>query len=158
MKITEFFTVQNAKSRNLDDYSDGNVAFVSNSNLNNGIVRYIEADVEKEIIKTPCVAVNGFGFATVQLKSFVGAGNGGIHVIALHPIEKISIYELAFYAAQINHASWRFSYGRRAIQRRLLRVELKPFSLTKDEQKKFGKDFIIKAESSLDSVLQTDTP
>ena len=156
MKITDLFIVQNAKSRNLDDYPDGDIPFVSNSNLNNGIVRYVEADVEKEIIETPCIAVNGFGFATVQLNQFIGAGNGGIHIIALHPIEKMSIYQFAFYASQINNASWRFSYGRRAIQRRLLRIELSLFDLTKNEQEKFGSDFIKKAQSSLTSTIQTN--
>lgn len=153
MKITSLFSVQNAKSRNLDDYSSGNVPFVSNSNLNNGIVRYVEADVNKEVIDTPCIAVNGFGFATVQLNSFIGAGNGGVHVIALHPLKKMSIYELAFYSAQINQSSWRFSYGRRAIQRRLVRLELREFDLSKIERDQFLKDFKKKTESSLSAVL-----
>lgn len=157
MKITELFSVQNARSRNLDAYADGGTPFVSNSNLNNGIVRYIEADDKKEIVHPPCIAVNGFGFATVQLNSFVGAGNGGIHVIALHPLETMSIYELAFYASQINHASWRFSYGRRAIKRRLLQVEIEVYNLTEKEKERFERDFKNHNASSLESIFQIKT-
>jgi type I restriction enzyme M protein len=153
MKITELFKPQNAKSRNLTGYAEGDTPFVSNSNLNNGIVRYVDADFEKEVINAPCVAVNGFGFATVQLNPFIGAGNGGVHIIALHPLKEMSVIELAYYAAQINHASWRFSYGRRAIQRRLLQIELKEFDMSKTEQNKFLKDFRDKAEGSLESVI-----
>jgi hypothetical protein len=153
MKITELFKPQNAKSRNLDGHSDGETPFVSNSNLNNGIVRYVDADIEKEVIKAPCIAVNGFGFATVQVKPFIGAGNGGVHIIALHPLKEMTSVELAYHAAQINHASWRFSYGRRAIQRRLLQVELNKFEMSKSEQEKFLKDFKKKAEGSLESVI-----
>jgi hypothetical protein len=157
MKITELFTVQNARSRNLDAYAEGNIPFVSNSNLNNGIVRYIEADDKKEIIQPPCIAVNGFGFATVQLNPFVGAGNGGIHVIALHPLKVMSVYELAFYASQINHASWRFSYGRRAIKRRLLQVEIEPYNLSIREKEQFERDFKSHNASSLESIFQIKT-
>lgn len=154
MKIDTLFTPKNARSRNLESYADGDTPFVSNSNLNNGIVKYVEADDEKEVVSaTPCLAVNGFGFATIQTKPFIGAGNGGVHVISLLPKKKMGIIELAFYASQINHSSWRFSYGRRAILRRLLQVELTEFNLTDREVIDFEKIFIERTQNSIKDVL-----
>ena len=154
MKINELFVPKNAKSRNLESYADGNIPFVSNSVLNNGIVEYVDSDSPKELItEVPCIAVNGFGFATVQTNPFIGAGNGGVHVISLIPIKKMSIIELAFYASQINHASWRFSYGRRAILRRLLQVNLTMFNLSKSDIESFETAFLKKTESSIKEVL-----
>lgn len=117
--IDKFFQTARCKSRNLSDYADGNTPFVSNTMFNNGIERYVDADLDAEIIKlVPCIAVNGFGFATIQLTPFIGAGNGGVSITSLIPRQKMSVIELAYYAAQINMQSWRFSYGRRAIMRR----------------------------------------
>lgn len=154
MKINELFKPKNAKSKNLESYTDGDIPFVSNSNLNNGIVRYVEAERPEEVIKnTPCIAVNGFGFATVQTSPFIGAGNGGVHIIALLPLKEMDVVELAFYASQINHSSWRFSYGRRAILRRLLQVEITPFNLTSSEIKSFEQMFLKNAEQSIKTII-----
>ncbi len=155
MNINDFFKPKNTKSRNLESYADGNVPFVSNSNLNNGIVRYVEADKLEEVItQVPCLAVNGFGFATVQTNPFIGAGNGGVHVIALLPLKEMSIVELAFYASQLNHSTWRFSYGRRAILRRLQQVELQAFNLSSAEVKSFEKIFLKNTEESIKVVIK----
>jgi len=154
MKIPELFHPKNARSGNLEDYSTGTTPFVSNSNLNNGVVRFIQADDPAEVIEAPCLAVNGFGFATVQLQPFVGAGNGGVHIIALHPKHPMTVTELAYYAAQINRASWRFSYGRRAIERRLLQVDLVPFGLSAQESQRFLAQFSSSVRSSLRTVVR----
>ena len=154
MKIDSLFRVVNAKSRNLEGYADGDIPFVSNSRLNNGVVNYIEPDKPNEVINdVPCLAVNGFGFATVQTAPFVGAGNGGVHIIALIPKNKMSIVELASYGAQINLASWRFSYGRRAIQRRLLQVEIKTFKLSDAEIASIKNEFIKKSAATVKDLV-----
>lgn len=150
--ITNFFDPKNAKSKNLESYLDGDIPFVSNSNLNNGVVHYVEPDNDR-VFDAPCIAVNGFGFATVQLKPFIGAGNGGVHIIALIPKKAMSIVELAYYASQINLQSWRFSYGRRAIQRRLLQVTLKEFDLSNEESRKFKQEFEQKATNSISRLF-----
>jgi hypothetical protein len=67
----------------------------------------------------------------------------------------MTIYELAFYASQINHASWRFSYGRRAIKRRLLQIEIEPYNLTLSEVRQFERDFKNHNALSLESIFQT---
>ena len=155
MTLHSLFEPKNAKSANLEEYSDGGVPFVSNSNLNNGVVRYVEPMSDRELIdQVPCIAVNGFGFATIQTEPFVGAGNGGVHVIALLPKRAMSVLELSYYAAQINYASWRFSYGRRAILRRLERVELEPFSLSAKDVQAIQEQFEARAAGVMRSVFE----
>lgn len=148
--IEDFFKSIRSTSRNLSLYTDGDIPFVSNTSLNNGVVRYVSADVEKEVIKqVPCIAVNGFGYATIQTKPFIGSGNGGVYVTALVPKKPMHTIELAFYAAQINLQSWRFSYGRRAIKRRLLgQIEIKEFNLDKKECARLEKEMKDKVMTS----------
>jgi len=127
--IDKFFNIQKCQSGNLENYTNGEIPFVSNTSLNNGVVRYVSIAEEKEIIKkVPCVAVNGFGIATIQTQPFIGSGNGGVYITALIPKVEMSILELSYYAGQINLQSWRFSYGRRAIKHRLLQLVLKEYS------------------------------
>ena len=126
--IDFYFNIQKCKSGNLENYSLGKIPFVSNTTLNNGVVRYVDIVDEKELIQdVPCVAVNGFGFATIQTKPFIGSGNGGVYITSLIPKKEMSIIELAYYAGQINLQSWRFSYGRRAIKHRLVELKLQNF-------------------------------
>jgi hypothetical protein len=127
--IDYFFNIQKCQSGNLENYANGKVPFVSNTTLNNGVVRYVDAITDKELIKkVPCIAVNGFGFATIQTQPFIGSGNGGVYITALVPKIEMSMIELAYYAGQINLQSWRFSYGRRAIKHRLLKLVLKKYN------------------------------
>lgn len=139
--ITKYFTPIRSHSRNLTAYTEGETPYVSNTAMNNGVERYVFADRPKEVIKkVPCITVSGFGFASIQTKEFIGSGNGGVYITALAPIKPMSIMELAWYASQINMQSWRFSYGRRAIQRRLLgQIELKEYDLTTKECTVFKK-------------------
>lgn len=129
--IEDFFIIKKGISGNMDNYGEGDIPFISNTVLNNGVARYITPQSDNELLPAPSIAVNGFGYATVQLKPYVGAGNGGVYVSALVPIKPdMSIDELVFYAAQINIQSWRFSYGRRAIKPRLREdIVLKKYSL-----------------------------
>lgn len=154
--IDKFFKSVRSSSRNLSIYSDGDIPFVSNTALNNGVVKYVFADLEKEIIKSvPCIAVNGFGYATIQTKPFIGSGNGGVYVTALVPLKPMHVVELAHYAAQINLQSWRFSYGRRAIKRRLIgQIILKEFDLPIEEYKQLEQDMKEKILASFEGMFK----
>jgi len=128
-KIDFYFKIKRCKSGNLENYPDGDVPFVSNTTLNNGVVRYVSTLNDKEIIDdVPCITINGFGFATIQITPFIGSGNGGVYVSALIPKVPMNTIELSYYAGQINLQSWRFSYGRRAIKRRIIELKLQEFS------------------------------
>ena len=154
--IETYFKTVRCSSRNLSLYSDGTIPFVSNSSFNNGVVKYVAADVEKEIIKqVPCITVNGFGYATIQTKPFIGSGNGGVYVSALIPIKSMHTIELAYYAAQINLQGWRFSYGRRAIKRRLLgQIQLNKFELPKKEKERLENEMKQKLLTSFESMFE----
>lgn len=154
--ITKYFNPIRSHSRNLSNYSEGEMPFVSNTVMNNGVERYVFADKPREIIRqVPCIAVNGFGFATIQTKEFIGSGNGGVYITALAPIKEMSIIELAWYASQINIQSWRFSYGRRAIQRRLLgQIELIEFDLSTKKCNAFKKKMEDKVIVSVSHIFE----
>jgi hypothetical protein len=129
-KLSELFNVIKCKSNSLESYDTGNIPFVSSTVLNNGVEKMVDTPNQDQIIKTvPCIAVSGFGFATVQTRPFIGAGNNGAYVKALIPIKKMNMMELIWYSAQINMQSWRFSYGRLAIKQRVKILELIKFNL-----------------------------
>lgn len=154
--ITKYFHPIRSHSRNLTAYTEGETPYVSNTVMNNGVERYVFADKAKEVIKqVPCITVNGFGFATIQTKEFIGSGNGGVYITALAPIKPMSIIELAWYASQINIQSWRFSYGRRAIQRRLLgQIELVEYDLSTTECNAFKKKMEDKVIISVSHIFE----
>lgn len=155
--IDQFFNIQKCQSGNLESYTSGEVPFVSNTTLNNGVVRYVGIIEDKEVIKkVPCIAVNGFGFATIQTQPFIGSGNGGVYITALIPKIGMSIIELAYYAGQINLQSWRFSYGRRAIKHRLLQLILKQYnenSIKGDLLQNLKKDISLQIDDFIDKII-----
>lgn len=146
--LTNLFKVSRCSSKSLESYSSGVIPLVSSTTLNNGVEKMVEPQSDKElIISVPCIAVSGFGFATVQTKPFIGTGNNGAYVKALTPIKKMSMMELIYFAAQINMQSWRFSYGRLAIKQRVELLELVEFNLSKND--------IIKINDELDNTLKS---
>jgi type I restriction enzyme M protein len=153
--IEDYFDIQKAKSGNLDNYVSGDIPFISNTVLNNGVARFVSTDEEDEIMPAPSIAVNGFGYATVQLQPFIGAGNGGVYVSVLVPKdEHMSVDELVYYAAQINIQSWRFSYGRRAIKSRLEGdIVLKKFDLSNSELASLKKELTDNITSTVGKLM-----
>lgn len=154
--IEDYFDIVKSVSGNMDNYSQGDIPFVSNTVLNNGIARYITPLSDRELMSAPSIAVNGFGYATVQLTPYVGAGNGGVYVSALVPKDsEMSVDELVYYAAQINIQSWRFSYGRRAIKPRLKEdIVLRKYDLTGDELSAVKNALREKISATLGRIMQ----
>lgn len=120
------FNIINAQSSNIEDYSYGETPFVTSTELNNGVEKYIEPDENSLIIHEPCITVSSFGYATVQLMSFVGRSHGAI--IILKPKTQMGLIELFYYAGQLNLQRWRFSYGRWVTKKRLLKLEIQPMA------------------------------
>lgn len=128
------FGIINAQSSNIEDYSFGEIPFVTSTELNNGVEKYIDPDENSLIIKEPCITISSFGYATVQLIPFVGRSHGAI--IILKPKTEMGLTELLYYAAQLNLQRWRFSYGRWVTKKRLLKLEIQhiaKFSLPLEE-------------------------
>ena len=156
--IDFYFKIQKCQSGNLENYSIGEIPFVSNTSLNNGVVKYVSLLEEKELIKNvPCIAINGFGFATIQTRPFIGSGNGGVYVSALVPKKEMTMLELAYYAGQLNLKSWRFSYGRRAVKHRLLAITLSEFkkeSISPDLLFNIKNDMVNEIDSFVKKVIE----
>jgi hypothetical protein len=127
MKIDNLFKIDVARSKSTEDYSSGNVPFVTNTEINNGVVKYVEPLERDKIFKGPAICISGLGYATVHFDSFLPKGNGGDSCTILTPIMKMSNYELFYYASLFNVLhGWRFTFGRKTSRRRIINLNLSP--------------------------------
>lgn len=127
MKISELFHIDVAKSKSTDDYSSGETPFVTNTEINNGVVRYVEPFEDDKIFSGPAICISGLGYATVHYGQFLPKGNGGDSCTILKPKILLKKSELLYYAALFNTLhGWRFSFGRKASKRRLEILALYP--------------------------------
>ncbi len=127
MIISELFDMTVARSKSTDDYLPGDIPFVTNTEVNNGVVSYVEPFDGDKVFEGPAICISGLGHATVHLGSFLPKGNGGDSCTVLAPKDKISKTELLYYAALFNTLhGWRFSFGRKTSKRRLESLDLSP--------------------------------
>lgn len=127
MKVNEIFHLEIARSKSADDYTNGEIPFITNTELNNGIVAYVEPFDDDKVISGPAICISGLGHATVHAGSFLPKGNGGDSCTILLPRSDLSHTELVYYAALFNGLQkWRFSYGRKASRRRVENLDLSP--------------------------------
>ena len=127
MKVYELFSIAVAKSKSTDDYATGDIAFVTNTEINNGVVRYVEPFDDDKIFEGPAICISGLGYATVHYGQFLPKGNGGDSCTILTPKNPLNKVALLYYAALFNTLhSWRFSFGRKASKRRLESLEMTP--------------------------------
>jgi len=123
--IESVFTVTNAKSKGYSAYDEGNVPFISNGKLNNGIIGYVTPYENDKVFKSKGICISAFCEATIQNPPFLPRGNGGSGLIVLTPVLKMSDELLIFYAAYINkYCNWVFSYGRMVTMDRLKKIQL----------------------------------
>lgn len=127
MKIIDLFDAAVAKSKSTDDYPGGDVPFVTNAEINNGVVRYIEPFEDDKVFEGPAICISGLGYATVHYGTFLPKGNGGDSCTILKPKGDLSKSELLYYAALFNTLhGWRFSFGRKTSRRRLENLMMTP--------------------------------
>lgn len=127
MKIIDLFGVTVAKSKSTDDYSAGDVPFVTNAEINNGVVRYVEPFEDDKVFNGPAICISGLGHATVHYGSFLPKGNGGDSCTILEAKGDLRKSELLYYAALFNTLhGWRFSFGRKTSRRRLENLMMTP--------------------------------
>ena len=120
--LDDLFMIENAKSKNIEDYGNGEIPFITSTAYNNGVEKYIDEDDNKLIYKEPCITLSSFGQANVQITPFVARSHGA--VLVLVPKKKMSLRQLLYYSSQINFHKWRFSYGRWVTKKRLLKLEI----------------------------------
>ncbi|WP_291992241.1 hypothetical protein [Candidatus Accumulibacter sp. ACC003] len=127
MKVKELFIVAVAKSKSTDDYLAGDVPFVTNAEINNGIVRYVEPFDDDRVFEGPAICISGLGYATVHYGQFLPKGNGGDSCTILKPMEAVKKSGLLYYAALFNTLhGWRFSFGRKTSRRRIENLVMTP--------------------------------
>ena len=120
MKIIDIFKVHIGKSHAYNQYDTGDVAFITNGFINNGIQGFINPLNKDKVFRFTGICLSSFGDATVQRPPFIGRGNGGSGLIVLEPKEKMTEHDLLYYASFLNnYAKWRFSYGRMVSKDRL---------------------------------------
>jgi len=127
MKVQELFAIDVAKSKSTDDYVAGDVPFVTNTEINNGVARYVEQFDDDKVFEGPAICISGLGYATVHYGKFLPKGNGGDSCTILKPKSALKKSEILYYAALFNTLhNWRFSFGRKASRRRLESLDMAP--------------------------------
>ena len=135
-KISDIFDVIVAKSRSIEDYSEGNIPFISNGFYNNGVIGHVEPFDEDKVFHKTSLCVSAFCEATVQVAPFIGRGNGGSGMTILVPKDKKTSYDMLLkYSAYINtNIKWRYSYGRMVTKERIGKEEILPLPSSNDIQ------------------------
>lgn len=119
-RIVEKFRIYVAKSRDTNDYSEGDMPFVTSAETTNGIVRKVEPLDGDRLFSGPCVVISGLGFATFHTDQFIPKGNGGDSCCVLYSIAAATPADYIAFAAAFNSLhKWRFSYGRKCNKNRI---------------------------------------
>lgn len=127
MKISELFQIDVARSKGADDYDSGIVPFVTNTTLNNGVIKYVTPFPEDKTFEGPSLCISGLGHATLQHLTFLPKGNGGDSATILTPLQPMSTEELLYYTALFNALhKWRFSFGRKTSRKRIQELDISP--------------------------------
>jgi hypothetical protein len=126
MKIIDLFDLMSAHSHSIDDYDIGIIPFITSSEINNGIIKFVEPLNGDKLFEGKSICISGLGFATLQLNKYLPKGNGGDSATILMPKSDMSFTEMLFYTVQFNMLhKWRFSFGRKC---NIKRIEYLTFS------------------------------
>lgn len=127
MLMKDLFNLDVAKSHGTDDYQDGKIPFVTNTELNNGVVSYVSPLPGDKLFYGPAICISGLGHATIHFGEFLPKGNGGDSCTVLTPRYELSNVGVLYYASLFNHLhGWRFSFGRKTSKRRLELLDMAP--------------------------------
>jgi len=128
MNVSNLFKIHIARSKGFESYELGEVPFVSNGFMNNGVVGFVSPLESDRVFNFRGICVSTFCEATVQEPPFLPRGNGGSGLIVLEPIAKMSREELFYYASFINESfKWRFSFGRMVKKDRFKDLAIEPY-------------------------------
>lgn len=118
--INDIFNLTVADSGDIPDYEDGAIPFVTSTEANNGIVKYVQPLEGDLVFQGPCIVISGLGFATVHTGKILPKGNGGDSCTVLVPKSSLDIRSFFSFAACFNALhKWRFSYGRKCGKARI---------------------------------------
>lgn len=140
MKVDILFYFETGNLPALENTDEGNIPLVYGTSFNNGIVKYVEVESQKDIFQPPLITVSYLGTSFVQITPFTTSVVDKSNIIILVPKKKMSLHELYFYCFQINKAGkFGFNYGRRMNMARLKKIDLIEFCSDYDFKINFKK-------------------
>ena len=114
--LSELFELRRGDFHSLQMLQEGNVATVSRTEQDNGVVGYYEPPEESSKYHAGLITVSTVsGDAFVQVTDFMATDN----VIICVPSKPMRVTTAYFVAAMINSQKWRYSYGRQCYQEKL---------------------------------------
>ena len=124
-KLDAFLNLHVAKSLDTGDYENGPIPIISSTEVNNGVVRYVQPLEGDRLFTGPCVVISGLGFASVHTGKILPKGNGGDSCTVLFGKTPLTFAEYMALAAAFNCLhKWRFSFGRKCGKTRIEQLEL----------------------------------
>lgn len=128
MKVSELFNLYNARSKAFEDHEEGQMPFVSNGFMDNGVIGFVKPLKGERVFEFRGICLSAFCEATAHEPPFLPRGNGGSGLIVLEPKRPMETGELLFYCAHINsNIQWRFSYGRMVTKERVKEINLEKY-------------------------------
>lgn len=137
--LNKIFNIETARSDAFEKYSSGEVAFITNGDIESSFLGYVEPLEKDKVFYKRGICLTSFGEALIHNPPFLPRGNGGSGLLILLPKHEMSEEELYSYASQLNLQKWRFSFSRMVISRRIENISLKKYtpksSISEEKQK-----------------------
>lgn len=137
--LNKIFDIETAKSDAFEKYNSGDVAFITNGDIESSFLGYVEPFSNDKVFYKQGICLTSFGNALIHEPPFLPRGNGGSGLLVLLPRHEMSEEELYSYASQLNLQKWRFSFSRMVISRRIEKMSLKKYipeiSIFEEKQK-----------------------
>ena len=131
-RLSELFELKRGSFHSLRVLDEGDVATVSRTERDNGVVGYYEQPEQSSTYPVGMITVSTVsGDAFVQVTDFMATDN----VIVCVPCKPMRVTTAYFIAAMINSQKWRYSYGRQCYQEKLASLTIKvPWKAGKMDQ------------------------
>lgn len=125
--LDKIFNIERAKSDAFWKYNSGDVAFITNWDIETSFLGYVEPLDKDNVFYKKWICLTSFWEALIHEPPFLPRGNWGSWLLVLIPKKEMTNEELYSYAAQINLQKWKFSFSRMAIFRRIEKLLLKEY-------------------------------
>ena len=120
-RLDKLFTLNRGNFHSLKHLANGNIVTVSRTEINNGVVGYLEQPEGSTLHSPGRITVSTVtGDAFVQVAIFQATDN----VIVCEPKKPMRPTSSYFIAAMINRQKWRYSYGRQPYKGKLSKLSI----------------------------------
>lgn len=122
VRLDQLFVLQRGDFHSLARLDPGNVATVSRTEWDNGVVGYYSPPEGATVYPPGLITVSSVsGDAFVQATDFIATDN----VIICNPVGPMRASTLYLLAAAINEQKWRYGYGRQCYQKKLSTLSIR---------------------------------